>query len=140
MKAHRTITRYALVLLIALAAAGCDDVKAPPAGQGDLLPAENYPRIVALDTLSQHLRFETPVVERATDTRPMRLAVPVRSIEDRYPVAIQYRFEFYDASGRRLSDSGWRYEELTPRVQTQLTAGAMRTGASDWRLIVRSAR
>ena len=118
----------------------CDTVKAPPEGRADQLSTANYPRIVAVEGLSEHLAFSKPMVNTASPDQPMKVTVPVRSVYDGYPLQIQYRFEFFNGAGQSLGDSGWRFEHLEPRVQKQLAAAAMKTQAEDWRLTVRPAR
>lgn len=128
---------------IVLMLTGCqkDMVKAPPPGQADLLLHPHYPEIVASEGLYGALRFTQPIVEPSTPTRPMRVTVPVRSIEDKYPLNLQYRFEFYDASGRSLdSTDRWAFINLPQRVQKQLDGNALSTQAVSWRLTIRPAR
>ncbi len=141
MKSITQRTSLCLVCLCLVATAGCHDpIKAPPAGQGDLLLAEHYPQIVATNNLADSLRFGRVIIDPSTGDRPMRVTVPVRSIYDGYPLNIQYQFEFMDGDGRLLNDSGWRFINLRPRVQQQLEANARHVEARDWRLIVRSGR
>lgn len=129
------------IALIGFMAAGCDHVKAPPAGPGDLLPAEAYPQIVASEGTSLALRFSRPIVDPSTPERPMHVTVPVRSIEDDYPLNVQYQFQFLDGQGRPLGNSNsWRFMNLRPREQHFLEGRALDPAAADWRLIVRSAR
>lgn len=137
---NRNVLR-SLTVLACAAIGGCvDPIKAPPAGEGDLLLIENYPRIVATDGLDQGLRFSHPIVDDSSETQPLRVTVPVRSVVDKHSVNIQYKFEFFDQGGRLLNDSGWRFENLSPRIGIQLQANALHIEARDWRLIVRSAR
>jgi uncharacterized protein YcfL len=56
-------------------------------------------------------------------------------------IAVQYRFEFYDGTGRLLTKSeSWRYMQLEPKLQYRFTGTGTDPDVSDWRLIVRSAR
>ena len=141
---HRS-TRLILASSLALVtlAAGCqrDVVKPPPTGRADLLPASRYPNIVATDGLQPALVFGEAKVDPGTDQMPMSVTVPVRSLEDEHPVNVQYKFEFFDAEGEPLeSNRGWRFMNLTPRLQKFMRATALETKAADWRLTVRSAR
>ncbi len=122
---------------------GCDTVKAPYSGGADAVPIENYPRITAEKSVRKGLVFGPATVEEGSSQSPLRVTVPIRSIVDRHPVSIQYRFEFFDGAGRplgRTADQSWRYKELSPRTQTFLDANALDTHAADWRLVVRSAK
>lgn len=132
----------ALSALGTMGLTGCEDpVKAPPEGYGDLLARDNYPRIVALEGLSEALRFGPPIVDASTDAAPMKVTVPVRSVEDKYPLNVQYRFEFLDSGRRPLSETaGWKFLHLEPRVEAFMTGSALQTSAVDWRLEVRPAR
>jgi hypothetical protein len=132
-------------VLILLAAPGCrvDPVKGPAAGKLDLLPIADYQQIVVQSKLHDALRFAPPIVEPATQVKPMRVTVPVRSVDDRWGLNIQYRFEYLDEAKRPLATSNkerWVFKHLAPRVQAFLDSSAMDTTAADWRLIVRSGR
>ena len=137
-------TECALILLAMIGLVGlpgCNDpVKAPPAGRGDLVLPENYPRIIATQGLDKFLAFSRPVITPTSPNQPMSVSAPVRSLHDRNELNIQYRYEWMDQRGQVLSDSGWRFAKLAPRVQTQLSGSARDVGATDWRLHVRSAR
>ena len=141
IKPH-TAVRMLIIVLVGLGAVGCSDpVKAPAAGPVDLLPPSAYPQIVASEGLEAALRFSPPIVDPSTDARPMLVTVAVRSIEDDYPIMIQYRFEFFDASRRPLrSNQGWAFQRLEPRLAYHLEANALERTAADWQLTVRSAR
>jgi uncharacterized protein YcfL len=130
------------LLLTVTVVTGCSDpMKAPPAGQRDLLPADQYPHIVAIEGLAKELRFGQPIVDQPTEQRPLRVIVHTRSTTARQGLNIQYRFEWVDEAGRPVEpDSGWQFVHLEPRVLTPLPGAALDTSAVDWRLVVRSAR
>lgn len=113
---------------------------APHAGKADLLPVEAYPRIVVERDLRKFLIFGDPVLEVASETRPMSVTVPVRTNSDRQAAYVQYQYFFVDADGRTLSESGWRFQHLPPRWRRDLTATALDTNAVDFRLEVILAR
>lgn len=138
----RTAVQMLIIILVGLSAVGCNDpVKAPAAGPIDLLPPSAYPQIVASEGLDAALRFGPAIVDPSNDARAMLVTVPVRSIEDDYPIMIQYRFEFFDANRRPLrSNQSWAFKRLEPRVGYYLEANALERAAANWRLTVRSAR
>ena len=145
---RRVESRFACLwmsVLVVLAAVGCQQNpgKGAAAGRLDLLPLADYPQIVVQGKLHDALRFAPPIVEAATQMKPMRVTVPVRSVDDRWGVNIQYRFEYLDEAKRPLATSKkerWIFKHLAPRVQGFLDSNAMDTTAVDWRLIVRSGR
>jgi Protein of unknown function (DUF1425) len=130
-----------LLLAAALAFAGCDTVKPPPAGRDDPLPIAAYPKIEISSGLNEYLVVEKPIVDPATPEKPMKVTVPVRSVAD-VAINTQYQFMFFDAKGRPVknSPSGWRYANISARTQLFFEAGALDTDAVDWRLRIRSAR
>lgn len=131
------------LLLAAVCLVGCknDPVAAPPAGHVDLLPPHAYPQVVATGNLAKWLRFGAPVVDHAQQGRPLQVNIAVRSIYDKHPVNVQYRFEFLDGEQRAVHGSdGWQFANLEPRVESQFSGGALDVNAVDWRLIVRPAR
>ena len=126
-----------LVTMVFLA--GCrDTVNAPPTARQDPLGGA-YPREVAIEGLDRAIVVEPAIVDESTDSRPMRVTVPVRSVVDE-PLVLQYHFIFRDERGRDLHDSGWRHQRLEPRLQANLEANARQTAAADWRLEIRPER
>lgn len=123
--------------------AGCqkDLVKAPPAGQDDMLHVNAYPRIVAAEGLGDWLRFSPAIITATDGQRPMHIVIPLRSVYDKYPLDVQYQFEFFDEAGRSTGASpGWIFLHLEPRLQSQIEASALDANAKDWRLTLRAAR
>ncbi len=134
------LTALTFVLFLTLAA-GCttpDPVMAPDAGQGDLLPIEDYPQIVVTSGLAPYLAFGRGVFVNAPES-PMSVQIPIRVL-DELAVNIQYEFKFFDKNGRVLPGGIMRYERLPAKVQRFLTASALDTDAVDFRLTVRPAR
>lgn len=145
MKTHtpvlRNIAAAGLLLSMAMVVGCSDPIKAPPAGQRDLLPADQYPHIVAIEGLARELRFGQPIVDPPTEQRPLRVIVHTRSTTARTGINIQYRFEWVDEAGRPVEpDTGWQFVHLEPRVLTPLPGSALNRKAVDWRLVVRPAR
>jgi len=136
----KTLTTVALALSIF---AGCqqrDPVMAPAPGYADLLPIQDYPQIAVTSGLAPFLGFSKPIVLGPDEGKPMSVSVPVRLLDDR-AVSAQYKFEFYDRSGRLLKpEATFRLKQLPARVQVDLEGAALDTSAVEWRLIVRSAR
>ena len=126
------------LLLLGLGSCQQDRIKAPYRGQLDLMPLVDYPQIAVQGGLHEALWFGQPDVDLATDVSPMSVRVPVRSIHDRYGLNIQYRFDFYDQNMRPLSNAGWRFTHLRPRVGETLEANALHINATKFRLEVRS--
>lgn len=121
--------------------AGCDTnpVMAPFPGRPDLLPAEHYPQIAVTDTLDEFLFFAKANIQSAPD-KPMSVSVPARLAEE-YAVNVQYKFEFYNGSGRLMKpEMDFQYLRMPSRVQVFMSGAALDTDAVDWRLIVRSAK
>ncbi len=139
--ATRTLTK-ALAATIALAAligaSACQSNAPPYRGRVDPIPLSDYPQIVVTRPLNDLLGFTQPNVTPATETEPMRVVAPVRSMQDGY-TRVQYQFEFFDERGRPLSQSGWKYLSITPRQQVFLDGRALSTEAKDWRLSIRQA-
>mgnify|MGYP005842767909 CR=1 FL=1 len=125
-------------ILVLLGAAACQSSAPPYRGRVDPIPLSDYPQIVVTRPLDDLLGFSQPNVTPATDTEPMRVVAPVRSMQDGY-TRVQYQFEFFDERGRPLSRSGWRYRSITPRQQVFLDGRALSTEAKDWRLSIRQA-
>lgn len=132
-----------IVLAVVLVASliGCDSVKAPHGGHVDQLPSGQYPHIVMESSnLQKAVVFGQAVVDPTTDAKPMRVTQPARNTAN-YPINVQYRFEFLDNVGRPLkSNTGWRFMNMPSRQEVFFEGPAMDTTATDWRLIVRSAR
>ena len=138
---HRIAGLHALSIAAALAAAvGCaDQVKAPHAMRTDPLGAA-YPQHVAMEGLHKALVVDRPIVDPSTETRPMQVTVPVRSVVEE-PIHVQYRFEFRDDRGRPLrSNTGWRFATIAPRTRAYFESNALETAASDWGLTIQPAR
>ncbi len=121
-----------------LGAAACQSSAPPYRGRVDPIPLSDYPQIVVTRPLNDLLGFTQPNVTPATETEPMRVVAPVRSMQDGY-TRVQYQFEFFDERGRPLSQSGWKYQSITPRQQVFLDGRALSTEAKDWRLSIRQA-
>lgn len=125
-------------LIVLLGAAACQSSAPPYRGRVDPIPLSDYPQIVVTRPLNDLLGFTQPNVTPATETEPMRVVAPVRSMQDGY-TRVQYQFEFFDERGRPLSQSGWKYMSITPRQQVFLDGRALSTQAKDWRLSIRQA-
>ncbi|MCL4742766.1 MAG: DUF1425 domain-containing protein [Phycisphaerales bacterium] len=125
-------------LIVLLGAAACQSSAPPYRGRVDPIPLSDYPQIVVTRPLDDLLGFSQPNVTPATETEPMRVVAPVRSMQDGY-TRVQYQFEFFDEHGRPLSLSGWKYQSITPRQQVFLDGRALSTQAKDWRLSIRQA-
>jgi hypothetical protein len=140
---HLQTAFQAAWIVTLLSCLGCETLYAPPQGQPDMLPAWQYPNIAATpDTLSKALVFGQPIVTPSSESKPLSISVPIRSLENDYKLNIQYRFEYYDQQSRLIDTTaeGWRFQQLSPLIQTQLQGNALDQRAVTWRLIVRSAQ
>lgn len=139
----RSASRLAAMLLVAslaLVLGACESSPYPDAGRTDMMAPGTYPRNVMLDGLGQGVVLGEAIVTPGNDARPIKVVQPVRNILD-YPINVQYRFEFFDASRRPLGpDSGWVFRNLPPKAELFLEGAALQTTATDWRLQIRSAR
>ncbi len=135
----RPCFRFGMSVWVILALAACS--KAPYAGEPDPVPRGQYPNVtVEDDRLADALVFSAPVVDRGDATRPMSVSQPGRNTSDR-TVHVQYRFEFFEASGKPLrTNLGWRFLTMPKRTEMFFQGSAMETNATDWRLIVRPAQ
>jgi len=137
---HKTLTAALAVALSGLGA--CDTIKAPDIVRQDPLPQGAYPQQVVLEGLNRGIVSGDPVVRGPSDSMPMTVTVPLRSVADK-TLHVQYQFEFLDANGlpvRGTPTSGWRFVTVEPRTQVFAVANALDTDAVDWRLQVRPAR
>lgn len=137
-----TLRVAALLLAVALAGVvlpGCRHKK-PTAAPADPVARANYPHSITIRGLEKVIVAGEPVVEPATEHKPMRVTVPVRNT-DRKVVYTQYLFEFFDAKGQPLRQTGsWQYLVIQPNMQVFMQGYAVDTSATDWRLTIRPAR
>ena len=132
-------TRYTILIILGLTAAilaGCDTTARPFGGRLD--PAQPYPKISVAPNLSHFVAFTEPVVTPGTHDTPLHVVTPCRSTQDGI-TRVQYQYEWFDAQGRPVGESGWKYEVIPARMQIFLEANALSTDAKDWRLTVRPA-
>lgn len=110
---------------------------APNTAAPDPLPAGAYPQVVLHDGLEQSLVKEQPQVRRATDSVPMKVKVPLRSVIDS-GTTVEYRFVFRDAMGDDTTTNPIR-RTLTfpPRTRRFVEATAISLKAVQWELEVR---
>ena len=128
------------VSLLSFGFLGCESYNAPPTGVADTLPPGVYPKNVVVDGLADGIVFGDPIVTPSTETKPMRVVVPVRSIAD-YPINIQYQVQFFDTSRRPLvTNQGFRFMNMAPRVEQFMDVSALDVNAVDYRVLVRPAR
>lgn len=129
-------------LIAAGAAPGCDTGPRPPAGvvQDPIVQAQ-YPNITIDGALQRFLAVDyTQIVYRKpTETTPVFVQVPARSQADN-EFAVQYNFEFFDESGRKVGQTGYKLETIPSRRQVFMTGNAITQEAVAWRLDIRSAR
>jgi len=131
----------AVVLVVALAVAalpGCRHEN-PTAAPAEPVTRANYPHSITIRGLEQVVVAGEPLVEPATEQRPMRVTVPVRNTYDK-TVYTQFLFEFFDAKGQPLRQAAsWQYMGIQPNMQVFMQGFALDTAATDWRLTIRPA-
>lgn len=136
----RNMTTLTVLAVAALAAgiplAGCDTTAAPFGGRVD--PAQPYPKVSVTGNLTQLVAFTEPTVTPGEGSRPLHVVTPLRSTQDGI-TRLQYQYEWFDAAGRPLDASGWKYVVVPARSQVFLESNALSTTAKDWRLSVRPA-
>jgi uncharacterized protein YcfL len=132
-----------VAVLIGPMLCGCqqDQMKGPPGAQQDPFPGANYPRVAVEGQMQKWVAadYERVIVTDPTPDSPLRVDVPLRSLADLEMYA-QYQFQWFDAQGRKVGESGWKSVTLEPRLQSILSANATTSKATDWRLELRSAR
>lgn len=138
-KPRRVLSVLALLGITVVAAGqlvGCDTTAAPFGGRRD--PVMNYPKISTTGSLTNLIAFTEPTVTPATESTPLHVVTPCRSTQDGI-TRVQYQYEWFDANGRPLDPSGWKYIVIPARTQVFLEGNALSSKAVDWRLTVRPA-
>ncbi len=130
------VTLLGITILSAGSLVGCDTTAAPFGGRRD--PVMNYPKISTTGSLANLIAFTEPTVTPATETTPLHVVTPCRSTQDGI-TRVQYQYEWFDANGRPLDPSGWKYIVIPARTQVFLEGNALTSKATDWRLTVRPA-
>jgi uncharacterized protein YcfL len=136
-----TLALIALAGLAALGACNSDPAMAPAGAPQDALAGDAYPAVRIEADLQGFVvvDYGRIIKDEPTDERPLGVQVPVRSTSDTV-MRVQYRFLWFDAAGRTLGESGWRYETMSPRAQVLARANATRPDVRQWRMEIRSAR
>jgi hypothetical protein len=116
--------------------AGCDTTAAPFPGRAD--PVQPYPRVSVAGPLYELVAFTEPTVTAGAGSSPMRVSTPCRSTQDGI-TRVQYQYEWFDAEGRPLDASGWKYVVIPARSEVFMESNALSSRAADWRLTVRPA-
>jgi uncharacterized protein YcfL len=133
----------AIVLIASCSLIACDSSqRRPNAPDADVVTSENYPKVTLQSPLnSDHLVVDYTgiIIDAPTSTRPLRAQVPVRSIADQQ-FLVQYRFLWFDDTGRNVGETGWRFTPLDVAMQAQFSGAATTLSATDWRLEIRPSR
>ncbi len=134
------LPRLACVCVAMGCLAGCQDQQAgyPPASPSGDRIVGGYPQITLAGSLADLLVASRPMVEGPTPQQPMRVVVPIRSIQNAM-TRVQYQFTWLDAQGRPVDTSGWKYEAVPPRMERFFEGSALSTEATDWRLEIKVA-
>jgi hypothetical protein len=128
----------ALALLTLTMVPGCHNNSSPGSVHADPLDPALYPKIAALQGLAPYLVMATP--PRVDQGPPMHVTCAIRAKTEYEEMNVQYRYIFFDASGRPLRDNpDWQFLRMPSRTETFFTGTAL-DHASDWRLEIRPAR
>lgn len=125
-----------------LSVGGCDTVRAPNSPRIDQLPTSQYPKVTIESRELADVLAVNPgavTVTPGDSSRPMDVSVGLRSLADN-SMNVQYRFQWFDESGRMVEEEQFKQFLIPPRTEQRLRSNPMTTKASDWRLQVRSAR
>ncbi|GEM_PF-941833 len=135
-------TGILLMLGIVPGLSGCDTVRAPNSPRIDKVATNQYPKVTIETAELASVVAVNPgavTVTAGDDSRPMDVSVGLRSLADN-SMHVQYRFQWFDASGRMVEEEQFKQTLLPPRTESRLRSNPMTTKASDWRLQVRTAR
>jgi uncharacterized protein YcfL len=125
-----------------LSVGGCDTVRAPNSPRIDQLPTSQYPKVTIESRELADVLAVNPgavTVTPGDSSRPMDVSVGLRSLADN-SMNVQYRFQWFDESGRMVEEEQFKQFLIPPRTEQRLRSNPMTTKASDWRLQVRSSR
>ncbi len=133
--------RFGLLLILGVSATACDPQRQTPGAREDPQPTAAYPVVSVEAALRRYIGVDSErvMVDGATDSQPMKVTVPVRSLADNQ-MAIQFEFSWFDEGGREIGRSGWQFVLLEPRIQRHFSANSVTTRARGWRMEIRSAR
>lgn len=133
-----TIGGMVLVGVMAMGVAGCASTS-PPVPANDPFGGMGI-HITVQAPLQKWLRVNSADAHVKREGL-MSVVIPVRlAYDDPNGYYIQYKFTFLDQSGKPLaSQTEWRMEQLTPRVEKILTGTAL-DAAADWRLEIKPAK
>ena len=136
-----SIARCLGVLVIGMLFVGVGGCQGPPhEGKSDYVSPQAYPRVSVEGDLADWLVFGKATIEPSSGNKPMHVIQATRNSGNDH-INVQYRFEFFDADGRPLDTSPkWQFVEMSPRTEIFMEGSAMELRATDWRLVVRSAR
>ena len=134
----RTTLASLLITTTLLLGACASPTRSPGNPMGDkLVQAGEYPKVAASRDLHKYLMVGNGVV---TSDGVMTVSVDVRAATEKDTLNVQYRFAFLDENNRAINPStGWRFQQLPPRVLVTLQGNALDAGAADWRLHIRPA-
>jgi uncharacterized protein YcfL len=139
---HQALRIGTLALAGVFALAGCDTVRAPNSPRIDQLPTSQYPKVTIESRELADVLAVNPgavTVTQGDASRPMDVSVGLRSLADN-SMNVQYRFQWFDESGRMVEEEQFKQFLIPPRTEQRLRSNPMTTKATDWRLQVRSAR
>lgn len=136
-----TIAAVAGVSLLALGGCRTTNDNIPPGARADGVSEVTYPAITVERPLQQFVAVDYNSIQVTPwdGTSPMRVVVPLRSTAYEQ-MSIQYRFLWFDASGKPVSESGWTFVSLEPGLQAFLEGRATTSAAAQYRAEVRSSR
>lgn len=129
--------RHLAALLTLLLLAACESK--PIAPRADAV--DPYPAVTVEKSIGRSIvvDYDLIVFDPLQENRPAAVQVPVRSTA-KYPINVQYQFTWYDEKGRRVRDSGWKFQNMPTGLQRMFSSNAIDDRSSQWRLEIRSAR
>lgn len=144
--AARHLLRYSIILGFAVSSlaaiglagslAGCQRVKRPYDATGD--PYARNQIQLADKELEGRLAFEPPRISR-DDAGLMYVTVPARAATNR-PQIVNYRFTFFDESGRPLPGGEYQRADLESNTTSFLQGNSTSPRAKDFQIEIRLAR
>ena len=126
----------ASILVLVLVLAGCSRTKAPYDVTADpYLPTQVQ---IADKSLANRLAFQPPRAAR-DDAGLLYITVPVRAATNRRQI-IQYRFTFFDETGRPLPGGAFQTQTLESNTFANIQGNSTSPSADSYQVEIRESR
>jgi len=133
----RTIMLAGVVAIILPTLVGCKSTDPVVPGEDTVNP---YPNVVLDPKLEDKLVSSEPTIRMPTQTEPLRISVPVRSITQ-HPLNLQYRVIYFGDFGKQTNDYPvWKDFRVMGRTRYVISDNAIDLDAVDWNIEIRPAR